>query len=42
MKEKEVLNIPLRQKNIIKMLLSEDGWIKGARIAKEMLSLIHI
>lgn len=36
MKEKEVLNIPLRQKNIIKMLLSEDGWIKGARIAKEM------
>lgn len=36
MKEKEVLNIPLRQKNILKMLLSEDGWIKGSRIAKEM------
>ena len=32
MKEKEVLNIPLRQKNILKMLLSEDGWIKGSKM----------
>jgi len=31
-----MMNLPLRQKRILKMLLEQDGWIKGKDIAEEM------
>lgn len=33
---KHMMNLPLRQKRILKMLLGQDGWIKGKDIAEEM------